>query len=179
MPASDHVRTIMRRIFPLLVMLVSIAALAACGPPARSVDNGDASSEELPEVTKDIIDERINDARVYDVLPESGTGDPIPWSFQQDEPKEISVVEQHVNGPHATIILDIKTTSAPHSYVQRVLSGRISTEWQLKTGWALRRWEIVETKNISMKYRDLPKSTPKKPASGPAGTNERPEVPSR
>jgi hypothetical protein len=37
----------------------------------------------------------------------------------------------------------------------RSLAGQIRTEWELKTGWALRKWEIVETENISMKYKNL------------------------
>jgi hypothetical protein len=67
------------------------------------------------------------------------------------------VVEKHVEGRHATIVLDIKTSSAPRARNQRYLAGQIRTEWELQTGWVLRRWEIVETENISMKYKDLPK----------------------
>lgn len=114
----------------------------------------------MPPLTKEIIDERINDARVYEVMPESGVGDPIPWGFDEDEPKEIVVVEQQVAGPRTTIVLDIKTESNPRANTRRHLSGQIRTEWQLETGWVLRRWEIVSTENISMKYRDLPKPPP-------------------
>ena len=114
----------------------------------------------MPPLNKEVIDERINDARVYEVLPESGTGDPIPWSFDEDEPKEIVVVEQQIDGLQATIILDIKTESSPRANNRRYLSGQIRTDWRLETGWVLRRWEIVNTENISMKYRDLPKPTP-------------------
>jgi hypothetical protein len=39
----------------------------------------------------------------------------------------------------------------------RQLAGQIRTMWELKTGWALRKWEIVETENISLKYKNIPK----------------------
>lgn len=136
-----------------------LAGSFACAPSGGQ--NSRASgTQELPPLTKDVIDERINDARVYDVLPESGTGEPIPWSFDEDEPKEIVVVDQKMDGPRATIILDIKTESSPRAKNMRHLAGQIRTEWRLDTGWVLRRWEIVNTENISMKYRDLPKPSP-------------------
>ena len=121
---------------------------------------GQTGPNGLPELTKEIIDERINDAHVYEVKPESGTGDPIRWSFDRDEPKEIVVIDKQVDGSRATIILDIKTQSSPRARTQRHLAGQIRTDWELRTGWVLRRWEIVDTENISMKYRDLPKAAP-------------------
>jgi len=117
----------------------------------------------VPELTKEVIEERINDAGIWEVLPESGTGEPISWRFDDDEPKEIVVVDQQIDGSKATLILDIKTQSAPRSSNLRLLSGQIRTDWRLETGWVLRRWEIVETENISMKYRDLPKLPPPSP----------------
>ena len=148
-----------KRAFPSIFFATAVllAFAGGCAPSRSSGPNSiDSTSTTLPELTKEVIDERINDARVYDVLPESGTGDPIPWSFDYDEPKEIVVVEQEVNGTNATVILDIRTRSSPRARTQRHLAGQIRTEWRLETGWVLRRWEIVNTENISMKYRDLP-----------------------
>nr|MBA3351653.1 hypothetical protein [Blastocatellia bacterium] len=88
---------------------------------------------------------------------ENGATEAISWGFDEDEPKEIVVVERQIEGVRATIVLDIKTTSAPRARDPRELSGQIRTEWELKTGWALRQWEIVKAENISMKYRNLPK----------------------
>jgi hypothetical protein len=82
------------------------------------------------------------------------------WTFIPNEPKEITIVDKKIEGDHATIILDIKTSSGPRASGPRSLAGQIRTEWQLKTGWVLRKWEIVETENISMKYKNLPKPSP-------------------
>ena len=129
-----------------------------CAPSSQSGQTpSGAASQDIPELTQETINERINDARVYEVMPESGTGEPIPWGFDEDEPKEISVVERQVDGDRAIIVLDIKTQSSPRSNNLRRLEGRIRTDWRLSTGWVLRRWEIVNTENISMKYKDLPK----------------------
>jgi hypothetical protein len=130
------------------------------GPPASQSAPDSPSSQGTIELTKEIIDQRINDTRVWDVMPESGTGEPISWSFDEDEPKEIAVVEQQIDGLKATIILDIKTQSAPRANNMRHLAGQVRTHWQLRAGWVLRRWEIVGTENISMKYRDVPKAAP-------------------
>jgi len=130
----------------------------ACGgPPSSTREQAATESGGLPELTDEIIHERINDARVRDVPEENGTADPISWGFYQSEPKEITVVDKQVNGGQATIILDIKTRSAPGTRNPRELAGQIRTEWRLETGWVLRRWEIVRTENISMKYKNLPK----------------------
>lgn len=152
---------ILCRVF-LLIVLPIVVGSSCGGPPSQTgvEDQKAAEPNGVPALTKEVIDERINDARVYDVEPENGTGNPIPWSFDEDEPKEIIVVDKKVDGTRATIILDIKTQSAPWARTQRHLAGEIRTDWELQTGWVLRRWEIINTENISMKYRDLPKAPP-------------------
>ncbi len=147
------------RIFIAAALLT--LSLACGGPPQQSSGDGAAasSSAEIPEITDELIYERINDAWIREVPEESGTAEPISWNFDHDEPKEITVVDKQVKGTRATIVLDIKTGSAPRARANRVLAGQIRTEWELRTGWVLRRWEIADAENISMKYKDLPKPT--------------------
>ena len=129
-----------------------------CGPPVQT--DAQDPSQVTPDLTQDVINERINDVAVFEVLPEGPPGGPIAWGFDEDEPKEITVVSKDVHDEtHATIVLDINTRSSPRSRTVRVLSGRMRTDWELRTGWVLRRWEIVNTENISMKYKDIPKSS--------------------
>ena len=127
-----------------------------------------STSGNIPEITDELIYERINDAWIADVPEENGIAGPISWNFDHDEPKEIVVVDKQVNGTKATIVVDVKTSSSPRARANRRLAGQIRTEWQLKTGWVLRRWEIVRTENISMKYKDLPGTLPQNSnGSGP------------
>lgn len=143
----------------LLSSFLGLAFLLVCSfgcAPAKQ-SSSDSGANELPELTEEIIRERINDAWVGEVPEENGAAEPINWSFDENEPKEIAVVEKQINGVRATIVLDIKTRSAPNMRNPRSLEGQIRTEWELKTGWALRKWEIVGTKNISMKYKNIPK----------------------
>ena len=145
-----------------------ILSMLGCAPPPPSADS---SSQEIPPLTKELIDERINDTRVFEVPPESGKGEPISWGFDWDEPKEITVVDQKMAGDQATVVLDIKTRSSDRARIRRELAGQIRTDWALQTGWVVRRWEIVNTENISMKYKDIPKP-------GPSGNaNQPPEPP--
>jgi len=141
----------------VILLSLMLAWSSACAPPSQNSGQDPAVSQGPPELTKELIDERINDARVYDVMPESGTGEPIPWGFDEDEPKEIVVISQQIDGTQATIVLDIKTQSSPRAKNLRFLSGQIRTDWRLNTGWVLRKWEIVNVENISMKYKDVPK----------------------
>ena len=149
----------------LLAVALLLACSIACGPPASQNGAGaaDPASAETPELSDEIIHRRINETRVYDVAPESGTGEPIAWSFDEDEPKEIAIVEKQIDGNSAIVTLDIKTQSSPRARIHRELWGRIRTHWRLESGFVLRRWEIVNTENLSMKYRDLPKQTPSPP----------------
>ena len=145
----------------IIFLLLFSVLLTGCGGPPTSTDASSSSAGEMPEITEELIYERINDAWIRDVPPaEAQNKEPIFWNFDHDEPKEITVVDKQQNGTRATIVLDIKTSSAPRSKVERRLAGQIKTEWELRTGWALRRWEIVGTENISMKYRDIPKQLP-------------------
>jgi hypothetical protein len=152
-------RDVVQRAYLLMLFLVMALLVSACGPGSQQ--NGQSPSaagpEGLPELTEVIIHDRINDTYVREVPKENGAADPIFWNFDGDEPKEITVVEKQMNGPRATIVLDIITRSGPRTRNPRQLAGQIRTEWQLRTGWALRRWEIVNTENISMKYKNLPK----------------------
>ncbi len=152
-----------------LTRLLSLAMILAafsvgCGPPSSQGDGQQSApgATGIPELTDEVIRERINYTRVRDVLPENANAnlEPISWGFDEDEPKEITVVERQIDGTRATLVLDIKTSTSPRSRLQRRLAGQIRTEWELRTGWVLRRWEIVRTENISMKYHDLPPASP-------------------
>ena len=153
----------MSRVVKVLVTFwaASIVTLFSACAPQASPSGGDQIPEGgSPELTDEIIRERINGVRVRDIPEEDGASDPISWGFFEEEPKEIVVVEKKAEGNRATIILDIKTSSTPRARDPRYLAGQIRTEWELRTGWVLRRWEVVATENISMKYRNLPKPSP-------------------
>lgn len=164
--SARHVRSVPRRTcflssFLGLIFLLLLAAASGCAPSAAPGDgrqsSADPASGDLPELTDEMIRERINGAFLRDVPEANGAAEPINWSFDEDEPKEIAVVEKQMQGTRATLLLDIKTRSAPNMRNPRSLEGQIRTEWALTTGWVLRRWEIVRTENISMKYKNLPK----------------------
>jgi hypothetical protein len=164
MRSARHFRNMPRPAFLLSAFLglaLLLAGSSGCAPSASRGDGNQSPSNsaptDLPELTEEIIRERINDTWVRDVPEENGAAEPISWNFNEDEPKEITVVEKQMQGERATVLLDIKTRSALYMRNPRSLAGQIRTMWQLKTGWLLRRWEIVETENISMKYKNLPK----------------------
>ncbi|MEJ7848222.1 MAG: hypothetical protein WKF92_09060 [Pyrinomonadaceae bacterium] len=144
---------------------LGLALLLACPfgcAPAPSQGNGTQGSSasaptDIPEITDELIHEWINNTGIRNVPEENGSAEPTNWNFDEDEPKEITVVEKQIEATRATIVLDIKTTSAPRARDPRYLAGQIRTEWELRTGWVLRKWEIVNAENISMKYRNLPK----------------------
>lgn len=145
------------KITPAVFLVLSLAVSFGCAPPGGGQANETVSSATngLPEITEEMIHDRINGSRVRKVPEENAAAEPISWGFDENEPKEIRVVEQQVEGTRATIVLDIKTSSAPKSREPRSLAGQIRTDWELQTGWALRKWEIINVENISMKYKNL------------------------
>jgi hypothetical protein len=148
-----------RGAFLSILFLLFLLGSFACGGPAGGGNPGqsDSGSPGIPELTDEIIRERINEAWVREVPDETGAAPPITWRFFQSEPKEIKVIEKKVEGTRASVVLDIKASSSPRSREQRQLAGQIRIDWELNAGWVLRQWEIVETENISMKYKNLPK----------------------
>ncbi len=164
MKAIRRNRNVLRRTFRLssvlglaLLLTISFGCAPSSSPSEGKQSESASGSNELPELSEETIRERINYTYVRDVPEENGTADPISWSFDEEEPKEIAVVDKQMEGERATIVLDIKTRSSPDTRNPRLLAGQIRTHWELKTGWVLRKWEIIKTENISMKYRNLPK----------------------
>ena len=150
----------MRAIFLLLGLATLLATSFACGGPPSSGDGDQAASSGsagIPELTDEMIRERMNFVFVRKIPEETGEGEPMNWTFMPEEPKEITIVDKKMEGDEAIIILDIKTGSGPRASGPRFLAGQIRTEWKLRTGWVLRQWEIVDTENISMKYKKLPR----------------------
>ncbi|HUR97986.1 MAG TPA: hypothetical protein VMZ26_07985 [Pyrinomonadaceae bacterium] len=150
----------------LLILFFGLPLLFAClsgcgGPPSAQGEGGQSPSAPgpggVPELTDEMIRERINFAFIRKIPEENGDGEPMSWTFMPDEPKDISIVEKKIEGNHATVVLDVKTGSGPRANGPRSLAGQIRTEWELRTGWVLRQWDIVDTENISMKYKKLPK----------------------
>ena len=161
----------MRESKTLLAAFFLLAFAFGCGPPSSPSSGGQV---EIPDLSDEVINERINYTWVGDVPEVNGATPPISWNFDEDEPKQITVVDKQVNGTRATVVLDIKTESSPRSRVKRELSGQIRTEWRLETGWVLRKWEVVKSENISMKYKDHlppPGSPPPLPTNGNANSN--------
>jgi hypothetical protein len=146
----------MMKIPVFLFSFVLLLSSAGCGPP--SGDWSGTSNDDIPELTDEAIKDRINDTRVFDVPPEDRQGESISWSFDEDEPKEVTIVERSVeDDTHVTVILEITTRSSPRSREPKELTGRIKTSWQFESGWAFRRWEVKWAENLSMKYKKLPK----------------------
>lgn len=140
-----------------LLLTCSFGCAPSSSPDAGNQKQSASGAGDLPEITDEMLRKEINDAYVREVPEENGASEPISWRFDDEEPKEFTVVERQIEGDRATIIIDIKTQSAPHSRSPRYLAGQIRTKWELQTGWALRTWEIVDTENVSMKYKNLPK----------------------
>ena len=137
----------------------------ACGGPGPADTSADQYNEGIPQLTDEVIRERLIGVRFGPIPEESGASEPISWRFFPDEPKEIGIVEKNIQGNTATVLLDIKTTSGPRTREPRQLAGQIRVEWRLESGVVLRRWEVVGTENISVKYKNRPKlsSTPPGP----------------
>src|SRR5881392_1413264 len=97
------------------IILFIVLLVSACGPSSQQQSSSGPGSTDIPELTDDVIRERINNAWVSDVPAENGTSQTISWGFAENEPKEIAIVEKQIDGTHATVVLDIKTGSSPRA----------------------------------------------------------------
>lgn len=140
---------------PLLLLFFAFGSLLGCAPPPAQTGMPDAGDS--PELSDEVIRERIMYHVVDDVKEETAAGEPIYWRFAEREPLQLTVVERKVEGERAEVLLDVVTATAPKARQPRNLKGQIRTYWQLKTGWVLRRWEVVGIDNVSFKYKDAPK----------------------
>jgi hypothetical protein len=148
---------------PVHLLLFMLIFCAACATSTQTGSNQPAgSSDSRPEITEEKILQNINGRMVAGVPEETNKGESINWYFQPNEPKEFTVLDKQIAGDKATVVIDMKTHTAEGSRNPRQLSGRIRLLYELQTDLVFRRWSIVEVENISMKYRNDPKTEPTK-----------------
>ncbi|MGA9997547.1 MAG: hypothetical protein WBP93_19180 [Pyrinomonadaceae bacterium] len=101
------------------------------------------------------IREDINGQQVS-VAAEGGASEPSSWRFYPNEPKEIEIIEKQLAGNEATFVIDMRTRTSPRAEQQGItkrLAGRLRLHYELKSYFAVRRWEIVRIENISFAYQ--------------------------
>lgn len=145
----------------LLGCVISLLLWLSFGASA-CVDNSPGSSstgpqrstgaDDRPELTDEKIGETLVGEFLAGVPSEDGTARPMNWRFDENEPKELKVLEKQLQGDRATIVIDMKTRPFRDKY-QLHLAGQLRLHYELQTGWVTRKWEVVRIENISMKYR--------------------------
>ena len=145
-----------RREISLLLLLLLSAIAGACegSPPAE---------DQRPEITLEKIREHLNGKRVGvpaeggAAEPSSCVSEPTSWRFDRSEPKEIEILEKQLAGDQATFVIDLRTRTSPRAEQRgcrtKKLAGRLRLHYELQSGFALRRWEIVRMENISFAYQ--------------------------
>ena len=132
--------------------LLLVGLLACAGACAGGGGSSPPADDQRPEITAEKIREDINGERV-EVPPAEGITESRSWRFERHEPKEIEIVEKQLDGDSATIVIDIRTGSAPRVEKPKKLSGRLRLHYRLENGLVLRQWEIVEIDNLSFAYQ--------------------------
>lgn len=153
-----------RQTAALFVLLLAAACALACGGSQQS-----ASQEDLPPLNPDSIRRDINGHFVR-VPPADGKTGPISWVFDPFEPKDIQIVDQKIEGDHATFLINMKTHTQPRARNPRSLSGQLRLHYRLQSGLVLRQWEIDEVENVSFTYTDEPPPSP----TGETNSNAKP-----
>jgi len=137
-----------RRVFSSVVLFAVIVGGGACG------GSGEPEEDKLPEITVERIRESLDGERVT-VPAEDGTSEPSSWRFYPNEPKEIEIVEKQLEGKRATFVIDLRTRTSPRAEQQGItkrLAGRLRLHYELRTYFAVRKWEIDRIDNLSFAF---------------------------
>ncbi|MCA1616496.1 MAG: hypothetical protein LC800_20860 [Acidobacteria bacterium] len=145
-----------RRLTILLALCAAAACATACGGGGQNSGPAlSATPEQRPELTYDIVRKAIVGAWVEDVPAADGKGKPENWGFDYNEPREVEIVDQKVEGDRATVVVNMKTRSHPRARNQKSLEGQLRLHLELRTELIFREWDVTEIENISFKYTTL------------------------
>ncbi|HVG28244.1 MAG TPA: hypothetical protein VM864_00850 [Pyrinomonadaceae bacterium] len=137
-----------RRRLTLALPLILLAS--ACGGGAQQQQS---AQDQRPEITLETIRRDINGRWVDGRVPAAdGKSQPRGWAFDHEEPKQIEIVEQKIEGDRATFLINMQTRTAPRSRDPISLSGQLRLHYELQSGLVFRTWEIVRVENVSFKY---------------------------
>ena len=78
------------------------------------------------------------------------------WRFFPNEPKEVEILEKHLAGDKAILVIDLRTRTSPRAEQQGIkkkLAGKVRLHYELKSYFVMRKWEIVGMENISFAYQ--------------------------
>ena len=109
----------------ILLGLVSIALLAGCSSHPKIT---------LENIQKDIVGKNTGEGL-------------MAWTFAKNEPREISIVESKYEGDKATIIIDMKTQSAPGSWIKSKMAGKLRLYYE----WIAGEWNLIRVENLTFK----------------------------
>jgi len=156
-----------RRLTVALLLFALSACAASCGGGNSAGSPGlSATPEKRPELDLETVKRAINGAWIEDVPAADGQGKPANWRFAYNEPKDIEIVEQKIEGDAATVVVNMKTRSHPRDRRQMSLEGQLRLHMRLETEVFIREWDVVEVENISFKYTMLQPP----PSPGPEGS---------
>ena len=71
----------------------------------------------------------------------------VTWTFDKNESREISIVESKYEGDIATIIIDVKTQSAPGAIIKSQMAGKLSLHYERKN----KEWNLTRIENLTFK----------------------------
>ena len=138
-----------RRRLTLALPLILLAA--ACG--GGGAQQQQAAQDQRPEITLETIRRDINGKWVDGRVPAADNkSQPRGWAFDHEEPKQIEIVEQKIEGDRATFLINMQTHTGPRAREPMSLSGQLRLHYELQSGLVFRSWEIVRVENVSFKY---------------------------
>jgi hypothetical protein len=148
--------------------LSALAACAACGGNSAGGPTLSATPEQRPELDLETVRKAINGAWIEGVPAADGQGKPANWGFANNEPKEIEIVEQKVEGDTAILVVNMKTRSHPRDRRQMSLEGQLRLHMRLETEVFFREWDVDDVENISFKYTMLEPTPSPSPSGSPS-----------
>lgn len=91
---------------------------------------------------------KINVETIQRDIVGKNTGEGIgTWTFDENELRQISILESKYEGDKATIIVDMKTQSAPGSLMRSQMAGKLCLHYE----WNEEEWNLTQVENLAFK----------------------------
>jgi hypothetical protein len=112
---------------------------------------GDSLRVQLPQKTEITVAKVLKDiiGKQVQATDAAGQAQPMSWTFEENEPKQVEILERQAKDNDIALIIQMSTSGAPGSQDANVqLTGRLRLHYQ----WNNQDWILGRIDNVTFRY---------------------------